>query len=264
MILLMFRFLNRINQILDIWVRDLYPSAWVYLFVTLCVLYLPLHFIFDDTLFRNVPFASLFSKSYPIINNQLLFLHIFAATFSIIVGPFLFSPKLRKNYPKWHIRMGQIYAIGCLVSAITVLPLAWSNAPGSPGRYGFTPMAIFWFLTTYFAYTAAIHKNYITHRRWMMRSYAMTLAFIHVNLTYKFFLPFDAMSFNAIKVMQSMVSWMGNLFIIEFYIAATAPNGRFLGFSQWGKNLLSIAPQDKYYWRFWKIKPNHSEPPQSP
>ena len=76
----------------------------------------------------------------------------------------------------------------------------------------------------------------------------MTFAFIHVNFTYKLFLPQGILGDEAVKVFQGMVSWQMNLLAAELYIAATTFGGKFVGFQKWFKNLFHYAPQDKFYW----------------
>lgn len=217
------------------------------LFGTFFVLPVPFHYLFQSPqIYTNHVFAAE-AFSIPIINNILLAIHIAAAVPAILTGPFLFIAPFRKAYPRIHILCGQIYIAGCLISALTVLPLAIVNNPGTPAAYGFTPMATLWFTFSYLAYTSAIRKDYVAHRRWIFRSYAMTYAFVHVNMTWKLILPFEYMSHDAIKVMQSMVSWMFNLFLIELYLEATSFNGRFLGIRKWIKNSLRLSRDDRIY-----------------
>lgn len=84
----------------------------------------------------------------------------------------------------------------------------------------------------------------------MMRSYAMSFAFIHVNLTYHWIGVYQFMNDAvAIKVMQSMVSWQFNLLVIEFYLAATTFKGKFVGWKKWGKNIFSWSPEDKFFFK---------------
>lgn len=226
------------------------PVAILLIIATMIVLPVPFKYLFlKPELYTNTPFASS-AFTLPIVNNILFVFHIAAAVPAIIFGPFLFITSLRKAYPKWHIVLGQFYVVGCILSALTVVPLAMNNNPETPAPIGFTVMAFLWFTTTYFAYTAAIHKDYVAHRRWIMRSYAMTVAFIHVNLTWHLIGIYDTMDANGIKVMQSMVSWLANLMIVEIYLAGTAFTGRYLGSKKWLKNATRISKDDRFHMNF--------------
>ncbi len=225
--------------------------VWLFMLTTIAVLPIPMGYIFAEPVyFSYKDLASEFIAKHPEINNSLLFFHVLAAIFSILTGPFLFIHPYRKAYPAWHRRLGKIYISGCMISAITIVPLAWHNSPGTIARYGFTPMAIIWFFTSYFAYTAAINKNFVTHRRWAMRSYAMTVAFLHVNLTFKHLVPMQDLTLDGQKAMNSMVSWLSGLMIVELYLAGTTFGGRYLGLKKWAKNLTRLAPEDIPYWSY--------------
>ena len=178
---------------------------------------------------------------------MLLYVHIACAMPAILFGPFLFSTTLRKERPNVHKTLGKFYVAGCMISAITVLPLAVANGGGLVGNIGFSVMGITWFTVTYFAYSSAINKDFISHRRWMMRSYALTFAFVHVNLTYKFILPYEIMSVGAVKAMQSMVSWQFNLLLVELYLEATSFKGRWQGWGKFAQRTLRWSPEDNFY-----------------
>lgn len=171
-----------------------------------------------------------------------LFLHILAALLSTFLGPFLFYKPYRTKYPKRHRLMGKLYVGGTLFSAVIVLPLATTNGGGLEARFGFTMMALLWMLFTLLAYAYIRKKNIVEHRRWMMRSYAMTFAFVHVNCTYKLLGIYGMLVEYPviIKIMQSVVSWSINLIIVELYLAATTVNGKFIGSEKFWNNLLSL------------------------
>lgn len=215
--------------------------------MTAFVIHVPLNYIGSPEIYTNTVFASPFFKELFLLNNILLLLHISAAVPAIIFGPILMFAPLRKQKPKLHRTLGTWYVIGCMLSAVTVFPLAISNRIGFEPQLGFGMMAVTWFTVTALAYTAARNKDYRAHRRWIMRSYAMTFAFVHVNLTYKLFLPYHLLSPVGVKVFQSMVSWQANLLLVELYLAATTVNGRFVGWRQWTRSLSTWSKYDRFY-----------------
>lgn len=225
------------------------------LLCTFMVLYVPLSYILSPDMYTNTPQASLFLEKLYIVNNMLLVLHICAALPAIVFGPFMFSAQIRKDHIKIHRQIGKIYIFGCMISAITVWPLAVSNGAGFIPRLGFGAMAVVWFFVTFWGYQAARNKDFVAHRRWMMRSYAMTFAFVHVNFTYKIFLPYEHLSVGGIKAFQSMISWQANLLYVEIYLAATTYVGKYVGSKRWLKNLSSYSVHDKFYWHAPVLKP---------
>lgn len=195
------------------------------------------------------PIATPFLDGFMRINDILLVSHMMAALPCIIIGPFLFYRGLQKANPKLHRTLGKAYVYGVLYSAVTVIPLAMSKANVIP-QTGFTVMAVLWFCVTWLGFMAARNKDFIAHRRWMMRSYAMSFAFVHVNLTYHLIGVYDgALDPVSIKVMQSMVSWLFNLFVVEIYLSTTTFKGKFVGWTQLMKNIFWWQSEDKFFLR---------------
>jgi hypothetical protein len=216
---------------------------------TLFVIKVPFHIILiiiSQAVHGYRTIATPFLDGWLRINDILLFSHIAAAVPCIIFGPLLFYRDLLKVNPALHRKIGTYYVYGVLYSAVTVIPLSMSKLHILP-QTGFTVMAVVWFCVTWLGFMAARNKNFVTHRRWMMRSYAMSFAFIHVNLTYHWIGIYEMMDGVSIKVMQSMVSWQFNLFVVEIYLAATTFKGKFVGWKQWAKNLTRWAKDDRFF-----------------
>lgn len=211
------------------------------------VIAVPFKFVYWIAIYQHINFAAPFLPA-PWANKIMLVGHIITAVPPLVLGPFLFYRPLRDKRPAIHRLMGKIYVGMCLISALLVFPLALHNSPGTIAPLGFGVMTLVWFTTTFLAYGAAINKDFVAHRRWMIRSYAVTFAFVHVNLTYKLILPpYDTMSRDTIKALQSMASWQFNLLVMELYLCATSFAGRFVGWKKFGKNLISLSRDDRMY-----------------
>ncbi len=219
----------------------------ILIIMTILVLKVPLVHIGSILFYKDQPYASPAFAGHPLLNNSLLLWHITAAVPAIILGPFLLSPFVRKHWLHLHRQLGKWYFVGCTISAITVFPLALQNSGGTVAHIGFGMMAVTWLFVTWMAYASIRNRDIVAHRRWMMRSYAMTFAFVHVNLTYKHLLPYEMFTLQGVRTFQSMISWQFNLMCVELYLAATSHTGRFLGFRTWAHNLTHFAPQDKFY-----------------
>jgi hypothetical protein len=248
----MLQSLKTINDIIDFIFGDRLLIL-ILLFTTFAVFHVPLLHILHS-------FHYMLSHDSMYIRKSLLIAHIALAIPPTFMGPLLFISAYRKAYPHHHRFMGKLYVIGCLGSAVTILPLALTNSGGIEARIGFSVMAVLWYVITWLAYTSAIRKDFVSHRRWMMRTYAMTFAFVHVNFTYHWIGVYEGF-FDpvGIKVMQSMVSWMSGLFFVEIYLAATAVNGRFLGVKKWLYNMTHHSPYDRVYWRMPERKKKDPE-----
>ena len=101
-------------------------------------------------------------------------------------------------------------------------------------------MAVLWTTFSVLAYLSARRGDLVTHRRWVIRSYAMTFAFVHVNFTYYALHIYDLLHGIWVTAFQCMVSWMINLVIAEIYIAATNYRGNFVPRARFIPNLRSV------------------------
>ena len=152
--------------------------------------------------------------------HKLLFIsHVAFAVPSVLFGPFLLSHRARERFVAVHRTLGKAYIVGCVLSGLTVIPLAIRHGDGWVPQLGFTTMASVWVLFSGLAWRAAATKRFVAHRRWAWRSYALTLAFVHVNFTFRVLWQYlDPIT---IKVFQSMISWTMNLVFVEVYLAFT-------------------------------------------
>jgi hypothetical protein len=88
---------------------------------------------------------------------------------------------------------------------------------GAIAGFGFFTLAVVWLIATGMALRFAIQHRFMDHRRWMLRSYALTAAAI----TLRILLPASAVlglpsspSYRAIAWM----CWLINLGIVEIYL----------------------------------------------
>jgi len=144
----------------------------------------------------------------------------FAAT-ALLIGPFQFLPRLRARAPKLHRKIGQVYVVACLASAPAGLVLAWGTDAGPVAQWGFGTLAVLWFGATSYAFWLATQRRFAEHRRWMIRSFAMTFAAV----TLRLYLPIPPMflhiSFIEGYRIISWFSWTSNLLVVELFLSWT-------------------------------------------
>jgi uncharacterized membrane protein len=107
------------------------------------------------------------------LHYSVLVAHIFTATVALVLGPLQFIPKVRAH-KRIHRTLGRVYLLaGVLPSAVATIPVAaWSGRPLT--QIGLTTAAVLWLVTGGLAYRAARRRDFIGHRAWMMRNYALT------------------------------------------------------------------------------------------
>jgi len=158
----------------------------------------------------------------PIVANRftplgLLTLHAGFAATALVLGPFQFLPGLRGARPHLHRRMGATYVICCLAAGLAGLVLAFGAQTGPISTAGFGLLAVAWIYTTGQAWRAAKARRFADHERWMIRSFALTLAAV----TLRLYLPFAFFSpwgYDATYRAISFLCWVPNLLAAEAYI----------------------------------------------
>ncbi|MEU1288216.1 DUF2306 domain-containing protein [Kitasatospora sp. NPDC005856] len=111
-----------------------------------------------------------------------LYVHIFGALVALLVGPWQFSRRLRERRPRLHRRIGVTYLLGCLVGGVGALLMAPVAYGGAVTGAGFACLAVSWLVTGGAGLRAILDGRVIDHRRWMIRSFALTFAAVTLRL----------------------------------------------------------------------------------
>ncbi len=141
-----------------------------YLLLNITLKYLP---ISDTAAFLQLKQQYIHIKHWKIA----FFTHVFTSMFVLIAGFTQFSTYFLKNYRKAHRFLGYIYVFDILIitgPASFVMAL-YANG-GLPSRMAFTILAVSWWFTTFKALQTARNKDFVAHKNWMYRSYALTLS----------------------------------------------------------------------------------------
>ncbi|MCV9961923.1 DUF2306 domain-containing protein [Pararhizobium sp. BT-229] len=95
---------------------------------------------------------------------------------ALLIGPFQFIAGFRSRFPKWHRRMGRVYAVCIVIGSIAGFVSALMSTSGIPAQIGFVLLALAWLFTMWKGYQAARTRRFGDHRLWMIRNYALTFA----------------------------------------------------------------------------------------
>lgn len=145
-----------------------------------------------------------------------LAVHAGGAATALLVGGFQFLPALRRRR-SIHRWLGRIYATGCIVGGLAGLRLAFGTTAGVFAGVGFGLLALLWIYATTQAWRFAREGRFEEHRRWMIRSFAMTFAAV----TLRLYLPIAPMlgyDFMVGYRLTAWVSWMPNLILAEIWM----------------------------------------------
>jgi uncharacterized membrane protein len=107
----------------------------------------------------------------------LLVPHGLAGAICLCLGATQFSTRLRQRHARVHRVLGRCYVIGVAIAApLSIYITIMRNE--LPLRVAIYTQASLWLLTTAVAFYCIRRRNFREHRRWMIRSYAITLIFL--------------------------------------------------------------------------------------
>lgn len=148
------------------------------------------------------------------------YIHVFTGSIALLAGLIQFNRTILTKHKRVHRICGYIYVINVLfVTGPAALIMSLYANGGIAAIASFTIQSILWIATTSIAFKTALNKKFEAHSKWMIRSYALTLAAIT--------LRFYAYSFDMLNIplrpVQTYItiawlSWIPNLIIAEILI----------------------------------------------
>lgn len=147
------------------------------------------------------------------------FVHVFSAIFVLLAGFTQFSKTVRNKFPVVHKRMGWLYVIVTLFLAgpSGFIIGVYANG-GISSKIAFCLLSVLWIIFTVLALLKIIKKQVISHRKWMIRSFALALSAITLR-AWKYILV--ALFHPKPMDVYQIVAWLGwtlNLVIAEIII----------------------------------------------
>lgn len=134
-----------------------------------------------------------------------IYTHVFASALALALGPFQFSAGLRAAHLALHRWSGRLYlGFGVLLGGLTGLLVAFNAFGGPVARVGFVCLAAAWLFSGFKAYLAIRSRDVVSHRRWMVRNFALTFAAV----TLRLWLPSLVVSGVAMDVAYPLAAWL--------------------------------------------------------
>jgi uncharacterized membrane protein len=155
-------------------------------------------------------------------HRGVVLLHAFAGALALALGPWQFSARLRARHPRLHRLSGRLYlGLGVGLGGLAGLALAPVAQGGLPGRLGFALLALAWLYTAVHALGAAQQRDFVEHRRWMLRNFALTFAAV----TLRLWLPAltaAGVPFERAYALVAWLCWVPNL-LAALWLSRAAP-----------------------------------------
>jgi len=169
------------------------------------VVYPPMRSSFVQALLAERPVAS--------------FAHFMGSAVALAIGGFQLHPSLRGRFRAAHRWMGRLYVLGVALAGSAGLTMAWHANGGVLGKLGFALLALSWLGSTACGYACIRAGDQAAHRRWMIRSYALSFAAV----TLRLYIPASQVAgipFDSAYPVIAWLCWVPNLLVAECFARA--------------------------------------------
>jgi uncharacterized membrane protein len=202
---------------------------WLLLSALAVAVFAPLQYAFSPLAHlaeNDVPLAANYVDRAPLVRLA-FYLHIGFGGLALLLSPFQFATRLRTRAPHVHRAVGRIAVGSIAVAGMAGLVLAPHSLAGPIGTVGFGMLAVLWLICALTAFRAIRRGDVPAHRRWMIRTFALTYAAVTLRL-WLFVLMFlqtglagvDAdLAFDRAYLLVPFLSWVPNLLVAEWYLA---------------------------------------------
>jgi uncharacterized membrane protein len=171
-------------------------------FALLIGLYPTIYFLIDRK------FGLLNSKSVELLTNTFwnigFYMHIIFGGIALFIGWAQFSPKMRNRRMALHRKLGKVYVVAVLLSALAGIYIGFFATGGWVSSTGFICLGIVWFYTTLKAYLYIKHGEIEQHQKMMVYSYAACFAAV----TLRIWLPILTMVYGDFSKAYLVVAWL--------------------------------------------------------
>ena len=142
--------------------------------------------------------------------------HVGGGVTALILGPFQLVT--RQGFRRWwHRPAGKVYVLACLTGAVAGLWLALYTTAGPIATAGFGGLSVAWFMTTALGWREVMNGRIAQHRRWMIRSVALTYAAVTLRILIPLGYMTGADPDDAYRAI-SFLCWIPNLLAAELWL----------------------------------------------
>lgn len=144
--------------------------------------------------------------------------HFFAAGLALLLAPLQLSPALRARWPGLHRIGGGLYICAVAIGGVSGLLLAPRAQGGWATGSSFLLLGVLWLIFTGIALTRALQGRIAEHRRWMLRSVAMTFGAVTLRIYLGLGIAVLGLPFATAYLAAAWLCWPVNLLLIERYL----------------------------------------------
>jgi uncharacterized membrane protein len=153
-----------------------------------------------------------------------VFVHVFSSALALVLGPLQFVEVVRRRRTL-HRRLGYAYIAGVGVGGTSGLVTSTIATGGLVSKVGFALLAVAWLFTGLMALLSAKRLDFDEHRRWALRSIALTFAAVTLRMYLGMFF-ISGIPFENFYPLLAWLCWVPNLFVVEWVVLRAGSSGR--------------------------------------
>ena len=143
--------------------------------------------------------------------------HVSASPIALILGALQFFKGVRSKWPALHRWLGRIYVVAVLLGGISGLNLAINAIGGPVAGLGFGLLSLLWIAFTLQGIRMARAHRFVEHRRWMIRSFALTFAAVTLRLYLAGFFV-AGIEYAPASIYLGWICWVPNLLTAQWWL----------------------------------------------
>jgi uncharacterized membrane protein len=207
---------------------------WILLSALAIAVYAPLPYALNslaDLSGSGEPLAANYVERSELIRSA-FYLHIGFGGLALLLSPFQFATRLRTRAPRVHRAIGRTILVSIAIAGVGGLILAPHNLAGPVGTVGFGLLAVLWVTFAATAFRAIRRGDVDTHRRWMIRTFALTYAAVTLRLWLFVLMVIQTdlagvdpqTAFERAYLIVPFLAWVPNLLVAERYLSTRRPS----------------------------------------
>jgi predicted membrane protein DUF2306 len=168
----------------------------------------------------------------PVALQLAFYLHVGFAALALLLSPLQLAARLRARVPRLHRATGRIAFGSIAIAGSAGLVLAPHTQAGWIGAVGFGTLAVLWLIFAGAAFRAIRRRDVVGHRRWAVRTFALTYAGVTLRLWLILLVTIQTapagvdpqVAFDRAYLLVPFLAWVPNLVVAERYLATRTPS----------------------------------------
>lgn len=150
--------------------------------------------------------------------------HVVGGGLALLLSPLQLSAQVRARAPRLHRATGRVVLASIAAGGVAGLVLAPHNLAGPIGTAGFGLLAVLWLTFSTLGFRAIRRGEVTIHRRWMLRTFALTYAAVTLRLWLTLLVPVTGEFLTAYQIVP-FLAWVPNLVVAELLVRRSSSPG---------------------------------------